>query len=68
VINIILQEKETSSDRSPCEGGWIGVIFVIKFGLLIIGAWVAYQSWQAGTLEEDLTRYANEILEAVKTR
>jgi len=62
----MLQEKETSSDRSPCGGGWIGVIFMIKFGLLILGACVAYQSWQAGTLEEDLSRYANEIIEAVK--
>jgi len=62
-----IAKHDQSADRRRGEGGWIGVIFMLKFGLLILGTWIAYQSWQAGTLEEDMTRYADEIIEAVKT-
>lgn len=63
----MLKEEEILSDRRHRYGGWIHVIFMIKVGLLILGAWIVYQSWQEGMLEEDMTRYANEIIEVVKT-
>ncbi len=55
------------ADRRRGDGGWIGAIFIIKLALIILGAWIVYQSSQAGMLKEDMTRYANEIVDAVKT-
>ena len=64
---IMLKEEEILSDRRHRYGGWIHVIFMIKVGLLILGAWIVYQSWQEGTLEDDMTRYGNEIIDAFKS-
>ena len=58
---------QDNTDKRRRDRGSIHIIFLIKFMLLILGAWIVYNSWQAGTLEEDMTRYANDIMNAGKT-
>jgi hypothetical protein len=58
--------NDNNKDKMHGEEGSIHIIFLIKFALLMVGALIVYKSWQAGTLEEDMTRYANEIINAVK--
>ena len=55
--------KSVSSRRKRGQGGFIGVIFIVKLFLMFLGIWIIYSSWQAGTLSEDMSRYSSEVIE-----